>query len=232
MVEDNEINRFVVRSMLEADGHKVTEAHDGQEGINLAHGQRFDLILMDISMPVVDGRVATQTIRAGDGASAQTRIVALTANALPEERADFLALGMEDVLTKPLSKPALRAVLGAAPARATPSNHTVLDMNHLSETRDALGEDNFQTMLGKLDAEIAAVAGWAHIDTPLDDLAQHSHKLAGSASLFGASDLAQGLRDLETSAKSKDAHGVAQRAADVTALSLRTRQALAALKAT
>ena len=106
LIEDNEINRIVAREMLEADGHTVTEAHDGLQGVHTAQSKNFDLILMDISMPVMDGRTATRTIRSGQGASADTKIVALTANAMEEERKSFKEDGMNGILTKPLTKAA------------------------------------------------------------------------------------------------------------------------------
>jgi len=107
LVEDNEINRMVAREMLRAAGHRVTEAQNGQIAVKLAENQLFDLILMDISMPVMDGRTATRTIRAGTGRGSRTPIVALTANAVAEEQAAFLSDGMDAVMTKPLSRDGL-----------------------------------------------------------------------------------------------------------------------------
>lgn len=107
LVEDNEINRMVAREMLRAEGHHVTDAHNGQIAVAMAQQTVFDLILMDISMPVMDGRAATRAIRAGGGPSAQVPIVALTANAVAEEQQAFLSDGMNDVLTKPLSREGL-----------------------------------------------------------------------------------------------------------------------------
>ncbi|WP_163852296.1 PAS domain-containing hybrid sensor histidine kinase/response regulator [Pseudooceanicola aestuarii] len=111
LVEDNEINRVVAREMLGRAGHRVTEAHDGQQAVDVTRDQRFDLILMDISMPVLDGRGATRAIRAGQGPCAGVPIIALTANVLAEEQAAFLTDGMNDILTKPLSREALARML-------------------------------------------------------------------------------------------------------------------------
>ncbi|RYH01189.1 PAS domain-containing hybrid sensor histidine kinase/response regulator [Salipiger sp. IMCC34102] len=111
VVEDNEINRTVARDMLEASGHRVTLAVDGQRGVACAATRRFDLILMDISMPVMDGRTATRAIRQGAGPSSASPIVALTANAMREEQENFMTDGMNGILMKPLSKAALAEVL-------------------------------------------------------------------------------------------------------------------------
>ncbi len=205
VVEDNDINRFVVRSMLEADGHHVTEAVNGHEGVVASNAERFDLILMDISMPVLDGRAATTRIKEGNGASKDTRIVALTANVLPEERADFLAHGMEDVLTKPLSRDALRTVLGRT-NQPDHQSHAVSDIDqaHLRETLEMLGTDGFATILSKFDTEAADFMAWATPERPADELAKEAHKVAGAAAVFGATGFREALLTLEQAAKAGD----------------------------
>ncbi|MEO6298635.1 MAG: ATP-binding protein, partial [Paracoccaceae bacterium] len=126
VVEDNEFNRLIVRDMLVRDGHTVAEAHDGAEGIRLAAAQRFDLILMDISMPHTDGLQAARAIRAGHGASYDTPIIALTAHALQSESDRFYAGGMQAVLVKPITRETLRTTINAVfnpppSAAATPT---------------------------------------------------------------------------------------------------------------
>ena len=111
VVEDNQINRFILREMLVSNGHRVTEAVDGLQGVTLAQERRFDLIFMDISMPALDGIAATVRLRAGTGPCAEAPIVALTAHALPDDHALFLASGMNAVLNKPLDRAKLTKVL-------------------------------------------------------------------------------------------------------------------------
>ncbi|MEM1127644.1 MAG: ATP-binding protein [Bacteroidota bacterium] len=111
VVEDNALNRMVAQGMLERWGAQVQFACDGAEGIEQAHQQAFDLILMDIRMPRVDGIEATRQIRAGDGPCAHTPILALTASALIERRDEVLEAGMNDFLTKPFIPEELLAVL-------------------------------------------------------------------------------------------------------------------------
>ena len=111
LVEDNEINRQVARGMLEFLGHKVTEAIDGLAGVKLANTEKFDLILMDVSMPIMDGRAATRAIRTGTGPSANVPIVGLTANVMANERAAFLVDGMNDIVSKPVIRDTLAAVI-------------------------------------------------------------------------------------------------------------------------
>ena len=83
VIEDNEINRLVAREMLTDLGAKVAEATDGSAGVEAAGRDAFDLILMDISMPRLDGVEATRRIREGTGPNRVTPIVALTAHVLP-----------------------------------------------------------------------------------------------------------------------------------------------------
>ena len=206
LVEDNEINRIVAREMIEVEGHLVTLASDGREGVERSQAETFDLIFMDISMPVMDGRVATRTIRAGGGASANTPIIALTANAVAEEQEDFKTDGMNGLLTKPLSRSALRDALlthqPIAPADvASPISH-----DHNAETRAALGEVAFVKLRGRFVNEVEDLIDWLQTDEKLDyiEVAARSHKVAGSASVFGATQLNDALKALETGAKAGD----------------------------
>ena len=206
VVEDNEINRTVVRDMLQAGGHHVTEAEDGQRGVQEAQLKRFDLILMDISMPVMDGRAATRAIRQGDGPSAQSPIVALTANAMKEEQEAFMADGMNGILMKPLSKAALADVLathqGHEPDAATP----LIDHDHNAEMRDVLGDDGYARLLVRFTQEAEDVLVWLQqaTDAELTEIAAQSHKVAGSAAFFGAKALQEQLKGIETAAKAGD----------------------------
>jgi PAS domain S-box-containing protein len=111
VIEDNEINRQVAFGMLELLGHNVTEAIDGRAGVELANNEKFDLILMDISMPIMDGQAATRAIRTGNGLSANVPIVGLTANVMANERAAFLMDGMDDIISKPVTRNTLAALI-------------------------------------------------------------------------------------------------------------------------
>ena len=101
VVEDNEINRQMLVDMLQAKGHQVTQAVDGLEGVAAGREKAFDLILMDISMPKLDGVGATRMLRQF-GKSRHSPIVAVTAHSQPEHMREFLDAGMDRVLTKPL----------------------------------------------------------------------------------------------------------------------------------
>jgi CheY-like chemotaxis protein len=203
LVEDNEINRIVAREMLEADGHTVTEAHDGLEGVHKAQSKSFDLILMDISMPVMDGRTATRTIRSGKGSSADTKIVALTANAMEEEQENFKADGMNDILTKPLTKAALRNILNTIGKETEEESLGVVDDGHITEAREALGGDAYDKLLMRFILEVDELIGWLKSTNSQEweEIITRTHKVAGSASVFGAIELRSHLKELEEAAK-------------------------------
>ncbi len=104
LVEDSKTNQDVLLAMLSQQPYRIDIADDGEAGVALAEKTDYDLILMDVSMPVMDGLTATQLIRGGDGASAESPIVALTANARVSDRDACLDAGMDDFLTKPIDK--------------------------------------------------------------------------------------------------------------------------------
>lgn len=206
IVEDNEINLELASSMLELDGHIVANAMNGQAGIEKAAADRFDLILMDISMPVMDGVEATRAIRTGAGKSAATPIIALSANVLPQDVDRFRAAGMNDFLSKPLDLVDLRRTLAdirggrlqpVAVAQAT----GLIDRQKLAETRESLTDAAFDRLLDRFLAESDALLIWLH-ETALTpdtsrEIADRCHKIAGSAAVFGARDFRAALVELE-----------------------------------
>ncbi|MBG0775197.1 MAG: PAS domain S-box protein [Desulfovibrionaceae bacterium] len=113
LAEDDPVNRLAASRFLERLGHSVRCAENGREVLNALRVERFDLLLMDIQMPGMDGLAACRAIRSGAaGARARTLpIVALTAHAMQGDRERFLAAGMDDYLPKPLDFEALAALL-------------------------------------------------------------------------------------------------------------------------
>jgi len=114
VAEDNAINQRVVCTMLDLGGHRWTVAHDGMEALDAVKRGQFDLVLMDVQMPKMDGLQAATAIRALGGAYRDLPIVALTANSLPENRAQYEAAGMTHYLAKPFSPDDLSLVLRQA----------------------------------------------------------------------------------------------------------------------
>jgi two-component system cell cycle response regulator DivK len=100
LVEDNEDNRTVYRTILEHFGYQVIEARNGEDGVNMAREQHPDLILMDISIPLIDGWEATRMLKSEPGTS-DIPIIALTAHALATDRAKANEVGCDGYLAKP-----------------------------------------------------------------------------------------------------------------------------------
>jgi signal transduction histidine kinase/ActR/RegA family two-component response regulator len=111
VVDDNLINLKVACSLLEKAGYRTETAENGQVALDLVVKGRYLMVLMDCHMPVMDGFVATEQIRALDGEVGMTPVVALTASAMPEELEACKRAGMNDCLTKPVSLAALKSVL-------------------------------------------------------------------------------------------------------------------------
>ncbi len=101
LVEDNEDNLVVYRTILEHVGYAVIEARDGEEGVSQAREHHPDLILMDISIPKMDGWEATQRLKSEDG-TRSIPIIALTAHALEEDRQKAVQAGCDGYLAKPV----------------------------------------------------------------------------------------------------------------------------------
>ena len=101
LVEDNEMNRDMLSRRLIRNGYEVFYAKDGQQGVNMALSERPDLILMDMSLPVLDGWEATRQIKAND-ATRRIPVIALTAHAMAGDREKAIEVGCDDYDTKPV----------------------------------------------------------------------------------------------------------------------------------
>lgn len=110
-VEDNFQNKRLVRKILTAKGYEVLEADNGEAGVSMAKESKPDLILMDISIPGIDGIEATRLIKENPDTH-HIPVIALTANAMRGDRERFLAAGCDDYLPKPISTPDLLRVIG------------------------------------------------------------------------------------------------------------------------
>jgi CheY-like chemotaxis protein len=120
LAEDHEINRFLAVTLLQAAGYEVECAANGVEAVRLVQDSTFDLILMDVHMPLMDGLEASRAVRALGDAVRQPRIVALTADALSNDREKCLLAGMDDFIGKPFDPERFMdtVALNMAPRRA------------------------------------------------------------------------------------------------------------------
>lgn len=116
LVEDNEMNRDMLSRRLIRKGYEVVIAVDGEQGVAMAGGEAPDLILMDVSLPLMSGYDATRAIK-GDPRTAAIPVIALTAHAMASDREKALAAGCDEYDTKPVDLPSLLGKIEAVLAR-------------------------------------------------------------------------------------------------------------------
>jgi PAS domain S-box-containing protein len=171
LAEDNPINQEVALELLSGQGAQVVLAGDGQEALQRARQAHYDLVLMDVQMPRLDGLRATAAIRQLPGWQRRP-IIAMTASAFPEDRADCLAAGMDDVLVKPVDPEALtRCLLQWCRPAAAPDavRRCLLALRGLLQSHDTEAADHLarhapllESALGpQLDALARDVQGFA-----------------------------------------------------------------------
>jgi two-component system, sensor histidine kinase len=204
LVEDNVVNQRVASGLLTRRGHHVTIAQDGREAVTRLEHETFDVVLMDLQMPVMSGLEATALIRLRERDTGRhVRIVAMTAHAMERDRTQSLAGGMDDYLSKPIDPRLLFAAVeqsvgvgaeAAARARATFDEDALL--RRLSGDR-ALMIDVIQLFLGDLPLRLAAIHE-AAAGGDAQALREAAHALKGAAANLSAGGLFDATRGLET----------------------------------
>jgi len=211
LAEDNDINRMLVSTMLTRMGHRVEAVADGRAALEaLQDNGPFDLLLLDMEMPVLDGGSTARAIRAAPAPLAQLPIIGLSADALPEHRERHMAAGLDAYMTKPIEWDALGALMLELAARPPETRRTpvpepaaggtgrfahlpLVDRVKLSELRVALGAESLAGMLRLMPEtclrELSAIRD-AHRDGRSTDVKQAAHTLAGLAANFGTPRLA------------------------------------------
>jgi CheY-like chemotaxis protein/HPt (histidine-containing phosphotransfer) domain-containing protein len=220
LVEDHLINQKLAITLLERWGHHVEVAGNGQIAVEMASHQQFDVILMDMMMPVMDGLEATRLIRASE-TTRRTPIIAMTANAMEADRERCMQAGMDDYLSKPIKAQELRQMLQHF------SSAKVL----VSQTRPAplvisapvSSDFDYGAALRLADQEVIEIISEAFVDqwpTELEKIrtgllsadltvVMHTaHALKGTLSMFGAAPASALAAQMEQCAMRNDADGV------------------------
>lgn len=218
LAEDNMINRTLMAQQISGLGAEVTTAVDGQDAVEKAMERQFDLILMDVSMPRLDGLSATRLIRA-EGPCCDTPIIAITAQAAPERREQYFVAGMTDILTKPARIDVLVDVmLKHAPNVTTvsySSDHAstededfpVMDEPHFVTLVEDLGSDFVSKTVGTFRSETERAINWtrdAVADRDFVRVRELAHSSAGAAAVLGLSALNHALLNQENAAIRED----------------------------
>jgi PAS domain S-box-containing protein len=228
VAEDNSVNQRLASRLLEREGHSVTIAGSGQEALDLLERQQFDLILMDVQMPGLDGLQATARIRENErGSGYRVPIVAMTAQAAESDRVRCLEAGMDAYVTKPVHVPDLMRMINTVVPQSVVPGGNFMNGNVTSE------ESSVETQLQQLDESLALSRVGGDVDLLkevvelfLDDypstfekikgavasrdataLEHHAHSLKGSVSTFGANRAFEAAFTLEKQGRSGDLTG-------------------------
>jgi signal transduction histidine kinase/DNA-binding NarL/FixJ family response regulator/HPt (histidine-containing phosphotransfer) domain-containing protein len=209
VADDVAANRMVARAMLVAAGHKVDSAADGAEALAAVEREEYDIVLMDVQMPGMDGLEATRRIRELAGARGRVPILAVTASALPEQVAACRAAGMDAHLAKPIDRESLLSAVGrlaggAALAARTQAaeegaNPPLVDRAALANLATDLGPTGdvvIGEFLGELRLGVAALSA-PGIATDAARLHQAAHRLVGAARTLGARRLSRAIEALQ-----------------------------------
>jgi len=200
LVDDNETNRLFATTLLDSMGYTVETAEDGAQAIEAVRLGSYDAVLMDVQMPGVDGVQATRAIRALGSPESAVPIVAVTANALVGHREFYLAAGMNDYLSKPISRETLTTVLArwvagglkepapeARPSR--PIELDLVDAAYLDDLHGSFGEDKFRELIDSyahtMEQGLRQLAALAAAQD-FEQLAMEAHSLKGVSGNYGA----------------------------------------------
>lgn len=209
LVEDALVNQQVAKGLLESDGHNVSIAEDGFTALSMHNDHLYDLILMDIHLPDMDGMTTTQKIRSHkDPARATIKIIALTASVSHDEIEQYKRAGMDGVLAKPIQFEALQQLLSnnmsIGPDRMPTQHGNYLNTTLLAQHQQLLGTERIQklieqfyqmadTLLPEIEATIK--------NNQLAQLVTASHTLAGAAANFGFQALHAHCQQIERAAQ-------------------------------
>jgi CheY-like chemotaxis protein len=215
IAEDVLINRDILGAVLRGQGHHVVFAHDGAQAVELVQSETFDLVLMDVQMPVMDGVEATRRIRNLPGPQRALPILGLTANVMARERDSYLRAGMDACLKKPIDwhelADAVQRFTGDTPAAAqpreatqdgpSPPTHALVDLQVLADLEGAVGADAARTLLrdGMTTfhryCEAMETGPGMELDVP--HALASAHKIHGSAGTLGLRAIADAASRLE-----------------------------------
>ncbi|HET6771127.1 MAG TPA: PAS domain S-box protein [Actinomycetota bacterium] len=204
VVEDNAVNQQLALLMLQKVGYRADVAANGVEALEAVERQPYDVVLMDVEMPEMDGLEATRRIHQRLPKEQRPHIIAVTANAMAGERELCLQAGMDDYITKPIRIEKLAAALAKATPRAGAAE-TALDPAVIERMVASFGDDGgvaelIDTFLDHVPEQLATLRTAVEVGDA-DEARRGAHTLKSNAATFGASSLAELCRELEAAAK-------------------------------
>lgn len=211
IVDDMKSNRELMRRFLERAGHLVEDAAGGREALAAIEMSHFDLVLMDIQMPGLDGLATTRALRERESGR-PVPVIATTAIVSPEDIGHYRAAGMNACLGKPFRRAQLLDLVAEWLRRGETESaeRAVSDAegaDFLVEARELMGEAWIRESLGAFDLRLEEVLEEALPVRGRDQLARAAHELVAQAAMFGFAALADALADLEGACKRDDGVG-------------------------
>ena len=215
IAEDGEANQLVAAAILRKAGYAVDLARDGEEALGAARTAAYDLVLMDVRMPRMDGLAATAAIRGLEGPAGRVPIIAMTAAAMPNEVARCLEAGMDGHVAKPMDLTALLAAVSdilenrprrsrAAVEEPNPAGPTLIDHTTLQELRAAVGPGRLPRLIGVFADETRARVARLTSTDDVSLIEEEAHGLKSAAGTFGAAALRSIAASLEEACVARD----------------------------
>lgn len=198
VVDDNEINRMILTDMLHDLGLQVEEAADGYTALDLLAKRPFDVLLLDISMPGIDGIETLNRFRALDVDWCALPAIAVTAHAAKEDHEAILKASFQDLLVKPVPLSRVRTAVAAALSPAGPGRATSEPEQAEIDFKTRFGEEKYHSALADLTDELSTLlVELEQSQTLATEQLQTAHKLSGSAAILGKSNLWQNLQNVQ-----------------------------------
>lgn len=205
IVEDVEVNRELVQILLEAAGHTIDTVSNGEEAVAAVQMKPYDLVLMDIQMPGMDGLTAIKQIRALGNPASQVFIAAMTANVLPQQVRAFMKAGFNDHIGKPVRRDDLFRKLGewlpedtGVPEGVDLSTRDSFKERHFEDFRRTIGVERVGQWLMRLDEDLrASFASDCLVEMDRMHIAKMAHSITSQAALLGFAELAEFCTALE-----------------------------------
>jgi len=234
LAEDNAVNQKVALRLLERLGYRADVAANGLEAVEAVQRQPYDVVLMDVQMPEMDGLEASRRIKRGEAGGAVPRIIALTADAMQGDREKCLAAGMDDYITKPIKVEALVAALAGTQAQFPPKTPEtqatpIIDPQKFAEFRETMGADFIGEVLAVFNEDAPKLL--QRMQKALDGndpelFRRSAHSLKSNSAAFGAVTLTELARELEMLGKEGRLAGARDKVAMAAAEFQRVQQAL------
>jgi len=229
VVEDNEVNQMVAKGFLEGMGCDISIVNNGQEAVDIMQQRDFDIVFMDINMPVLDGCAATVKYRESESSDHHLPIIALTANVLPEIVVSYYESGIDDYVSKPFSADSLERMLSkwvpkisekeseekSHDSLVSPSVSNV-DEEKTSSLKSIMGEDGYKKLvLTFIEKSKKLKNNIQNEQADMDKLIVNLHTLKGSSGTMGANNLFLICEDFEHSLRKGNFSNISGRVEEV-----------------